>query len=152
MLCWMPIIEGGSMSRSLSRKDFLRLSTLGLGALTGGRLLSACSPASTPTAAATQPPVTPTPEILQTAPPAFDKVKVVHAHHAGAWANDQLAPAALRAMVDDSLTSLTGLASAKEAWAALFKPTEKIAIKVNAFRNSIIYTHYPLVTAVTDSL
>ncbi len=147
------------MSHSLSRKDFLRLSTLGLGALTGGQLLSACNPAPTPTAttvpptatiAAAQPSVIPKPEILQFYP--TTPSKVIHTHHASAWAGEQLTPAALREMVDDSITNLTGLADAKEAWAALFKPAERIAIKVNAFRNSTIWTHAPLVQAVTDSL
>ncbi len=144
------------MSRSLSRKDFLRLSTISLGALTGGHLLSACNQASAPTATAVPPTVTtvpsatPQPEILQFYPTIPSKV--IHTHHAGAWAGEKLTPAALRQMVDDSITNLTGLTDAKEAWAALFKPTERIAIKVNAFTNSIIWTHVPLVQAVTDSL
>jgi uncharacterized protein (DUF362 family) len=147
------------MSRSLSRRDFLRISTVGLGALTGGRLLSACNPAPAPTAtavpptatiAATQPSVIPNPEIFQFYPTTSSKV--IHSHHAGAWAGEKLSPAALREMVDDSITNLTGVADSKEAWAALFKPTERIAIKVNAFQNSTIWTHAPLVQAVTDSL
>lgn len=143
------------MSRMLSRKDFLRLSTLSLGALTGGRLLSACSPAPTATLAAAQPTVTPTSEALQftpTVPPNKITSKVIHTHHAGVWVNEQLTPTALREMVDDSIVNLTGLADAKEAWATMFKSTERIAIKVNAFRNSTIWTHAPLVQAVTDSL
>ncbi len=35
---------------------------------------------------------------------------------------------------------------------ALFQPQERIAIKVNAFYDSIIFTHQPLVKAVTNSL
>lgn len=143
------------MSRTLSRKDFLRLSTLSLGALTGGRLLSACNPAPTATPTATQPTITPKPEVLQSTPtvsPSKITSKVIHTHHTAVWANEQLSPAALRKMVDDSIINLTDLTDAKEAWAALFKPTERIAIKVNAFRNSTIWTHAPLVQAVTDSL
>ncbi len=149
------------MSRSLSRKDFLRISTLGLGALTGGQLLSGCNPAPTPTATATavpptatvtatQPPVISNPEIIQFYPTVPSKV--IHTHHAGVWAGEKLTPAALREMIDDSITNLTGLTDAKKAWAALFKTTERIAIKVNAFQNSTIWTHAPLVQAVTDSL
>jgi hypothetical protein len=78
--------------------------------------------------------------------------KVVHAHHAGVWDGESLVPGALRQMLDASITDLTGLNDAREAWAALFRPDERIAIKVNAFRNSIIWTHAPLVQAVTDSL
>ncbi len=78
--------------------------------------------------------------------------KVIRARHSGVWSGETLEPKAIRQMLDASITKLTGLNDAKEAWAALFKPTEKIAIKVNAFRNSVIFTHVPLVTAVTDSL
>jgi uncharacterized protein (DUF362 family) len=155
----MLINQGVSMSRSLSRRDFLRISTLGMGALTGGRILSACNPAPTPAAtavpptatiAATQPSVIPNPEIFQFYPKTSSKV--IHSHHADAWAGEKLTLTALREMVDDSITNLTGLMDAKEAWTALFKPTEQIAIKVNAFQNSTIWTHVPLVQAVTDSL
>lgn len=78
--------------------------------------------------------------------------KVVHAQHAAAWRGDHLNPDALRAMLDASMVQLTGVGSAREAWAGLFSPDEKIAIKVNAFINSEIFTHIELVKAVTDSL
>jgi hypothetical protein len=55
-------------------------------------------------------------------------------------------------MLDVSITKLTGLNDARAAWAALFKPGERIAIKVNTFSNSLIWTHVPLVTEVTNSL
>jgi hypothetical protein len=80
---------------------------------------------------------------------------VVQTHHSGAWADAEhktLVPEVLRQMLDASITKLTGLADAKAAWNALFKKGEKIAIKVNAFMNSIIWTHVPLVTEVTKSL
>jgi hypothetical protein len=78
--------------------------------------------------------------------------KVVHTHHAGVWDSDELAPNALREMLDASITEMTGLDDATKAWASLFAPNERIAIKVNAFRNSLIWTHVPLVMAVTESL
>ncbi len=78
--------------------------------------------------------------------------KVMHTHHTGVWSGDDLVPNALRQMLDASITQLTGLNDAREAWQALFAPNERVAIKVNAFRNSLIWTHIPLVTAVTDSL
>ncbi len=77
---------------------------------------------------------------------------VVHTHHAGVWSGDDLVPNAIRQMLDASITRLTKLNDAREAWRALFNPGERIAIKVNAFRNSVIWTHVPLVMAVTDSL
>jgi hypothetical protein len=55
-------------------------------------------------------------------------------------------------MLDASITKLTGLDKAGDAWAVLFGPEEHVAIKVNAFRNSLIWTHVPLVIAVTDVL
>jgi len=78
--------------------------------------------------------------------------KVVRARHAGVWDGEALAPEAIRQMLNASITELTGLNDAGAAWASLFDPGERIAIKVNAFRNSIIWTHVPLVMAVTECL
>jgi hypothetical protein len=78
--------------------------------------------------------------------------KVVHARHAGVWSGESLGPNALRQMLDASITELTGLNDAGEAWRALFQPGERVVIKVNAFRNSLIWTHAPLVMAITDAL
>jgi hypothetical protein len=77
---------------------------------------------------------------------------VVRARHAGVWSGKQLNPKAIREMLDASITKLTGLKDAKAAWQALFAPDEQIAIKVNAFSHSLIWTHVPLVDAITQSL
>ncbi len=141
--------------RGISRREFLT-------AAAAAGLLAACNPAQgpapTPTSAS-PPPAASAPAAVSSVPrpgvikfyPAVTS-KVIRARHSGVWSGKKLEPKAIRQMLDASITKLTGLNDAQEAWAALFKPTEKIAIKVNAFRNSIIYTHYPLVTAVTDSL
>ncbi|MBN1936895.1 MAG: DUF362 domain-containing protein [Anaerolineae bacterium] len=126
---------------------------------------AAREPTSTPTPepTATRRPPTPTPTVAPTPTTdvrvpellrGYDRLtgKVVRAHHKGVWSDQTLDPAALRAMIDASITSLTGLNDAGDAWRALFDPGERIAIKVNAFRNSVIWTHVPLVTALTDSL
>ncbi len=113
-------------------------------------------PTGAPTATVTPVP-TPTssvgirrPEVIRVDPDGPSRV--VHAHHGGAWEGETLVPGALRQMLDASITALTGLNDAREAWAALFAPEERIAIKVNSFRNSLIWTHVPLVAAVTDAL
>ena len=90
------------------------------------------------------------PEVIQYYPTV--KSRVVRARSDSAWSGDALVPEALREMVDRSITGLTGIADPKAAWQALFQPEERIAIKVNAFRNSRIWTHPALVKAVTDSL
>ncbi len=90
------------------------------------------------------------PEIIQFHPKT--KSRVVRAANAQVWEKDKLSPTILRSMVDLSIVQLTGLPAAKDAWLALFDPAEKIAIKVNAFRNSSLWTHAPLVMAVTDSM
>jgi len=77
---------------------------------------------------------------------------VVRARHAGVWAGDALAPEALRHMLDASVTALTGLDDAGQAWASLFAPSERIAIKVNTIGSSRYWTHVPLVVAVTEQL
>lgn len=119
-------------------------------------------PTSPPTATPTVPPTaTPSPTATP-APtayrPAAIKIypdgpsRVVHTHHAGVWDGENLVPAAIGEMLDASITELTGLNDAREAWAALFDPSERVAIKVNAFRNSLVWTHAPLVTAVAERL
>lgn len=150
----------------ISRRQFIKLA-----AATG--LLAGCSPAAQPVAAPTQAP-TPTPKpapapavattrapkVVSAATGKPDIIKLypeipsrlVHAHHAGVWNGDQLSAEAIRQMLDASITKLTGLNDAREAWAALFKPGEKIAIKVNTFSNSTIWTHAPLTNAVIASL
>jgi uncharacterized protein (DUF362 family) len=112
-------------------------------------------PTSAPTVAPT---ITPVPRPIAALPaliqrfPAVATSRLVRTHHTGAWDGKILTPAVMRQMVDSSVTQLTGLTDAREAWAALFQPTERIAIKVNAFSNSTIWTHAPLVQALTDSL
>jgi hypothetical protein len=162
----------------LSRRDFLRLSALGLGGLAAGPLISACnqnvvnataapmvtaapspfpSPSATVVATATATPAAPAtlassplPEIIKFYPSVPSRV--VQTHHSGVWSGKTLVPGALRQMLDASITRLTGSLDARQAWSALFKPSERIAIKINTFSNSIIWTHEPLVQAVTDSL
>jgi hypothetical protein len=146
----------------LSRRDFLRLTAAGLGSLAAGPILSACSqnPATaTATAApATAAPATATPTLMRRPLSEVMKFfptvpsKVIQTHLPGVWSDKTLVPGALRKMLDASITKLTGLNDAREAWAALFKPGERITIKVNTFSNSLIWTHVPLVTAVTESL
>ena len=160
----------------ISRRLLLRrFAALALGAI-GSNTLAGCSllatptrPATTdavatsPTSEATLPTATlaPTPSPTFAPPPPKPEIirfhpdvpsAVVHARHAGVWQGDSLVPGALRQMLDASIIALTGLADARTAWAALFRPEERIAIKVNAFQNSLVWTHVPLVAALTDCL
>jgi hypothetical protein len=163
----------------LSRRDFIKLAAM-TGLLAGcsvGEPAAVApaneapvdSPPTNPPAAKVAPTSTPAPTATLPAPTATlppstlnaaDIIKfypdapskVVQTHHAGVWNGDTLSPEALNQMLDASITNLTGLDDANEAWAALFQPNEKIAIKVNAFSNSTIWTHEPLVKAVVDKL
>jgi hypothetical protein len=165
-----------SAHRPISRRTFVKLAAAGLlaGCAPTPEPTATAVPTPTLTTEPTATPVptqrptraptaTPTPYLTPTPSAAFwqpevikvypdVRSKVVHAHHEGVWDGESLVPGALRQMLDASITELTGLNDAREAWAALFRPDERIAIKVNAFRNSIIWTHVPLVQAVTDSL
>jgi hypothetical protein len=159
-------------SRPISRRHFLKLA-----AATG--LLAGCSageqaavaptvaPTNTPvpgqpaalaptgTATDTPIPPPPTPTNVPAATIKFypdGPSQVIHTHHAGVWQGDQLSPGALRQMLDASIAKLSGLDDARQAWAALFKPNEKVAIKINTFVNSLIWTHAPLVNAVVAAL
>ena len=160
-------------SRAISRREFMKLSaTVGLLAgcqpatqvvaptsappstsapVPSNTLVPTLAPTTTPSTSATSMPITVRrPDVIKMYPAAPSQV--VQAHHAGVWSGKDLAPGALRQMLDSSITTLTGLKDARQAWAALFAPNEQIAIKVNVFRNSIIWTHVPLVKAVTDTL
>ena len=139
-------------SRAVSRRDFLKIAAAGL--------LAGCSPTQEPeTAPANTPTTLPTSAPTATPAPAntprpITRVpgKVVRARHAGVWNGDTLAPEAIRQMLDASITGLTGLDDARKAWADLFDPGERIAIKVNTISSSEFWTHVPLVMAVTESL
>lgn len=165
-------------NRNISRRDFIKLvAAAGVLAGCGANEQSAgVAPADTLTAAplptnttapvptdtavpptATAVPAS-TPQIVMADPGEIIKKypdaasRVVHTRHAGVWNGDALSPEAINQMLDASITNLTGLDDATEAWTALFKPTENIAIKVNAFKNSTIWTHAPLVNAVAAKL
>jgi len=138
--------------RKLTRRQFIKLS----GTITAAGLLAGCGIVSKPSVSRE--------DVLKFHPDAPSKV--VHTHHPGVWTDSPtdgtlansaeesslLVPEALREMLDASITELTGLKKARDAWSVLFSPDERVGIKVNAFRNSLIWTHVPLVTAVTDSL
>jgi hypothetical protein len=167
---------------SITRKEFLRIAAVGLGALAGGRFLSACGESQTKPTVATPktgkadqsptkavpskaiPPVatetvvasTPTAQV----PSRAELIKfhpaapsrVVHTHHGGVWEGDQLNPEALKQMLDVSITRLTGVNDAHAAWKILFDPGERIAIKVNTLPYGSFWTHLPLVMAVAEKL
>ncbi|MBN1813267.1 MAG: DUF362 domain-containing protein [Anaerolineae bacterium] len=152
-------------SKSIPRRDFLKLSA----AAAAAGLLAGCNPGERP-ATSPMPSDAPVPTLEPTTEidradiikfyPDTPKSKVVHTHHAGVWKgtpqisagdNDLLAPEALREMLDVSIAKLTGLDDAAQAWAALFSPDERIAIKVSLW-HPINCTHIPLVMAVTERL
>lgn len=132
--------RNGSKSR-FSRRDFLKMAA-------AASLLSGCSharqPGITPTAVSTP---TDVPAVVTKTPG-----KVVRVRHAGVWDGETLVPEAIRQMLDTSITKLTSVDDARKAWAALFDPSERIAIKVNVIRTSDYWTHIPLVMAVTECL
>jgi len=139
----------------LSRRDFLKLA----GTATIGAALAGCrsaSPVPTPAAVATGTVATAVaamyrPEILRFYPDAPES-KVVRIHHAGAWDGSELVSPVLSQMLDASITELTGLGDALEAWKALFRPQDRIAIKVSTIATSDFFTHVPLVMAVAERL
>jgi uncharacterized protein (DUF362 family) len=142
------------LMKKLTRREFIKLS----GTVAAAGLLAGCGGCAPPKPSLSRE------DVIKFHPDAPSKV--VHTHHAGVWAgtptdgsykdsaeeSNLLVPEALREMLDASITALTGLDKARDGWSVLFSPEERIAIKVNAFRNGLIWTHVPLVTAVTDSL
>jgi len=75
---------------------------------------------------------------------------LVRTRHDGVWKGEALSREDLLQMLDTSITSLTGIQDAGQAWKSFFKPGERVAIKVNAMTNGAV--HAPLVIAVTQRL
>ena len=165
---------------TISRRHFIKLAAAGLLAGCSPVQQPTAAPTSAPTVTPTSVPTatltslpTATPTTTPTVTPAptatpvsiaaarqVDIVKVypevasrvVRARHPGVWDGETLVPGAIRQMLDASVTQLTGLSDAGEAWASLFDPDERIAIKVNTIRSSRFWTHIPLAMAVTECL
>ena len=145
---------GSNRPRRISRREFL----MGAATVAAGLLAGCCpAPALVPDSAIRRP------EIIRFYPDTPSKV--VRTHHAGAWTDTpqgdlgddaRLSPETLRQMLDASITELTGIADAGDAWAALFNPDERVAIKVCTYGggrgSSYIFTHVPLVMVVADCL
>ncbi|MBU1878903.1 MAG: DUF362 domain-containing protein, partial [Chloroflexi bacterium] len=106
-------------------------------------------PTRTPTPVPTLRPVSPRPEIVKFHPAAPSRV--VDVQHAGVWDGKDLNPRVIRQMLDTSITKLTGLNDAGAAWKALFRPTDRVAIKVNTLFSADC-THLALVLAVAECL
>jgi len=106
------------------------------------------APTQVPVRPSTTPRAIRRPDIIKMYPGA--KSKVIRTLHAGAWDVGSLVPQALGQMLDASLTKLTGLNDAREAWAALFAPGERVAIKVNSIVTGA--SHVPLAIAVAERL
>jgi hypothetical protein len=152
----------------LTRRQFLKLA----GSAAASGLLAGCTQstqeAATPVpetaAAATDAPaptLAPDPTDVPTVTPEVSRAeiikfypdgpsRVVRAHHAGVWDDEALVPDVLRRMLDGFITALTGLEDARDAWAVLFSPDERIAIKVNSISGGA--THPALVMAVAECL
>jgi hypothetical protein len=164
----------------LTRKEFLRLAGLALGAVAGGRFLGGCgelpAPAATTKATANLPNHDTVPTGIPSETPVATQIsftpsstqplrradivkfyptapsRVVHTHLHGVWDGGILQPGALAQMLDASITKLTGIPDAIKAWQVLFTPGERIAIKVNTLQYGRFWTHVPLVMAVTERL
>ncbi len=146
--------EKNRSQQRITRRQFLKLAAATgvlVGCTTQKPIVTAIL---SPTAAPTPPPaakaVPPRPEIIKFFPDGPSRV--VRASHSGVWNGEDLVPTALRQMLDAAITKLTGLEEPRKSWAALFSPKETIAIKVNTIRNSLFWTHVPLVTAVVEAL
>ncbi|MBN2394274.1 MAG: DUF362 domain-containing protein [Anaerolineae bacterium] len=145
-------------SKPLTRRDFLKLTgAVAAGVVLGGGCTSSKGPSGSEELRR--------PDVIQFFP--ATPSRVVHTHHTGVWLgtpqgsvveedNALLDPVALRQMLDASIVALTGLADASTAWATLFRPHERVALKVCTFGcgrgSSDVYTHPPLVMAVAEAL
>jgi uncharacterized protein (DUF362 family) len=61
-------------------------------------------------------------------------------------------PQPVKVMVDQAVMTLTGAASALEAWKSLFKPTDKVGLKPNSLGRELCWTHPATVDAIIEGL
>lgn len=125
--------------KTLTRRQFIKLS----GTAVAIGLLPGCSTPAAPTPRLSRE------DVVKFHPDAPSKV--VQAYHAGVWDGEELVPEIIHQMLDVSITTLTGLDDAREAWSILFSPDERIAIKVNTLFSQDC-THLTLVMAIVQSL
>ncbi len=157
------------VKRTVTRRAFLKLISLGLAA-GGSAWLEACArwqlppssaaptrPVNTSTASFTSTSLPPAPTVplstvaeSQTPSPQIAAARLIRARHQQAWQGSTLNPAALRQMLDASVAQLTGLDDSNEAWKSLFKPHERVAIKVNSIVHGC--THPALAQVVAECL
>lgn len=114
----------------MTRRDFLRSATLGSAAVV------ACGPYP-----AAQ-------EARVALPPAAGRV--VSGRNPSVWQKGQLSPSALGELLDATVTAHTKQPNPGKAWSALFKPGDRVAIKVNATERGT--THPLLVLALAERL
>lgn len=124
------------LSRRLSRRGFIKVA-----AAIG--LLAGCRPV--------RPPHRPQPTPTNT-PQSEDLSRVIHVHHPDVWYDEHLVPDVVRQMLDASVVALTGLGDAGEAWASLFRPSERVCIKVNTIASSGVWSHMILAVTVSECL
>lgn len=128
----------------LTRREFLRRSALGLAVIAAGcTRLPAATPAPTAAPLRTVIPPTATPKPVPSG-------RVIRARSDGFWQGSDLSAETLRRLLDASVAALTGLPDPGNAWAALFRPGERIAIKVNSTIHGC--THLALALAVAQRL
>ena len=69
--------------------------------------------------------------------PATGTSRVVKVHHSGAWAGDDTTQETVLQMLDDGLSTLTGVADVLFVWRALFNAGDRVLLKVNCIDSSL---------------
>ncbi len=69
--------------------------------------------------------------------PATGTSRVVKVHRSGTWAGADTAQETVLQMLDDGLSTLTGVADKPAAWKALFNPGDRVLLKVNCIDYSL---------------
>jgi len=69
--------------------------------------------------------------------PASETSRVVKVHHSGAWAGADTAQETVLQMLDDGLSTLTGVEDKLSAWQALFNAGDRVLLKVNCIDSSL---------------
>lgn len=88
----------------------------------------------------------------QPSAPPRPRSTVYFAKNAGALENYQPNPAVIRKMVDGLVMSVTGQPDAESAWKSLFKPGDRVGIKISATGGRYFAVRKPVIDAIAAGL
>ena len=90
--------------------------------------------------------------VEDTAAPPLPRSTVYFARNERALESYEPNPGVIRAMVDELVRAVTGKPDSESAWKSLFKPEDRVGIKISATGGRYFAVHKPVVDAIVEGL